>query len=115
MASPKKSPSKKTTIIGAVAAVIVLALIGVFAYVNSISGNLHAGVTQDLRAALVETDMAKEPFYMLLMGTDGSADRDQDEEYMGGEYSSDSIMLVRIDAPNKKVPLVISSLLETLA
>ena len=63
-------------------------------------------MTQDLRAALVETDMANEPFYMLLMGVDGSAERDEDEEFAGGQYRSDSIMLARIDAPSKTVTLV---------
>lgn len=103
--SPKKGSSKKVIVIGAIVGVLVIALIGVFAFANSITGTMNAGVTQDLRAALVETDMSKEPFYMLLMGTDGSAERDEDEEF-GGEYRSDSIMLARIDAPNKKVTLI---------
>lgn len=105
-ATPSKKRSKAPIIIGVVAAVVVAAVIGVFAYANIVSSNLHSGVTQDLRAALVETDMANEPFYMLLMGVDGSAERDEDEEFAGGQYRSDSIMLARIDAPSKTVTLV---------
>ena len=88
-----------------VAVLVVVGAGAAFAYVSTISGNLHQGVTQDLKNALVKTDMANEPFYMLLMGTDGSAERDTYED-MGGAYRSDSIMLARIDAPNKKVTLV---------
>ena len=88
--------------------VIALLLVGAgaaFAYVNSITGNLSSGIDDDLRDSLVKTDMANEPFYMLLLGTDASAERDEDEE-MGGVYRSDSMMLARIDVPNKKVTLI---------
>src|SRR5699024_9542927 len=77
-----------------------------FAYYGILSGNLHAGVDADLRAALVETDLANEPFYLLLMGTDGSSDRESSEEFAGDQFRSDSIMLTRIDTVGKKVTLV---------
>lgn len=105
-APSRKKLSKRTLIIAGVAAILVLAIIGGAAFACSVSGNLHAGITQDLRNVLVKTDMANEPFYLLLMGTDGSAERDEDPEYAGGQYRSDSIMLARIDAPNKKVTLL---------
>ena len=53
--------------------VIALAVVGVlvlggagaaFAYYSILSGNLHDGVDADLRNALVETDLANEPFYI---------------------------------------------------
>ena len=94
----------KVAIVALVAAVVVGAG-AAFAYLSNISNNLHEGVDDDLRAALVETDMAKEPFYMLLLGSDGSADRDEDPEYAGG-YRSDSMMLARVDPVEKKVTLV---------
>ena len=94
---------------------VALAVVGVllvgglgpaFAYYGILSGNLHAGVDADLRAALVETDLANEPFYLLLMGTDGSSDRESSEEFAGDQFRSDSIMLTRIDPVGKKVTLV---------
>ena len=89
------------------ALLILLLLIGggIAIYVNVISGNLHKGVTQDVRNALVKTEYSKEPFYMLLLGTDESQERATDETY-GGSFRSDSMMLARIDCPNKKVTLI---------
>ena len=90
-------------------AVIAVALVfvcagGAFAYVNVLSGNLNSGLG-DVDKYLVKTNLTKEPFYMLLMGTDGSSERDASGEY-GGSYRTDSIMLARIDPVNKKVTLV---------
>ena len=104
-AEPKKKRNILKIALIAVAAVVVVAGIGIAIYLNTISSNMHAGVTQDLRNALVETDMSKEPFYMLLIGSDGSQQRDEEEGY-GGISRSDSMMLARVDAPNKKVTLV---------
>lgn len=92
-----------------VAAVLALCLVGggaAFAYYQMISGNLHDGVDQRLRDALVETDLANEPFYLLLMGTDGSSEREASAEFAGDQFRSDSIMLARIDPVNKKATLV---------
>lgn len=91
----------------AVVAVLVLGGAGAaFAYYATLSGNLHEGVTQDLREALVKTDLANEPFYILLMGTDGSNDRAASEEFAGDQFRSDSIILTRVDPVNKKVTMV---------
>ena len=104
------APEKKKASIGkriALALLILLLLVGggIAIYVNVISGNLHKGVTQDVRDALVKTEYSKEPFYMLLLGTDESQERATDETY-GGSFRSDSMMLARIDCPNKKVTLI---------
>ena len=101
----KKRHRKLIIGIVAIAAVVLIGAGAAFAYVNSISKNLHAGVDDELRNALVKTDMANEPFYMLLLGTDGSAERDDDPEY-GGGYRSDSMMLARIDPVKKKATLI---------
>ena len=77
-----------------------------FAYYNVLSGNLHDGVSAELRNALVETDLANEPFYILLMGTDGSNDREASAEFAGDQFRSDSIILARIDPVDKKATLV---------
>ena len=104
------APEKKKASIGkriALALLILLLLVGggIAIYINVISGNLHKGVTQDVRDALVKTEYSKEPFYMLLLGTDESQERATDETY-GGSFRSDSMMLARIDCPNKKVTLI---------
>ncbi len=90
----------------ALIAVLAVALIGVgaaFAYVNVLSGNFRAGLG-DTSKYLVKTSLTQ-PFYMLLMGTDGSAERDESGDF-GDTYRTDSIMLARIDPVNKKVTLV---------
>ena len=104
------APQKKKASIGkriALALLILLLLVGggVAICINVISGNLHKGVTQDVRDALVKTEYSKEPFCMLLLGTDESQERATDETY-GGSFRSDSMMLARIDCPNKKVTLI---------
>lgn len=106
--APKKRGGAKRVVAIVAAVVVVVVLVGAgvsFAYMNNISENLHSGVDQNLREALVQTDMAKEPFYVLLLGTDQSALRDELGE-LDGVYRSDSIMLARIDPVNKKVALV---------
>lgn len=103
-ARPKQGRAFKIAIIALVAAVVV-GVGAAFAYFNGIANNLHEGVDDDLRAALVHTDMANEPFYVLLLGTDGSAERDAYEDF-GGQYRSDSMMLARVDPVAKKVTLV---------
>lgn len=85
-------------------AVVLIGAGAAFAYVQVLSGNLHAGLG-DVSGALVKTDLTKEPFYMLLMGTDESAERNESGDF-GGSYRTDSIILARIDPVNKKVTLV---------
>lgn len=104
-ASEKKKASIGKRIALALLILVLLVGGGIAIYINVISGNLHKGVTQDVRDALVKTEYSKEPFYMLLLGTDESQERATDETY-GGSFRSDSMMLARIDCPNKKVTLV---------
>lgn len=85
---------------------LILVAIGVaWAFVDKINNNLHAGLNGDLDKVLVQTNITQEPFYMLLMGTDKSKERNADPEN-GGSFRSDSLILARIDAPNKKVSLI---------
>ncbi len=101
---------RKKRLLVALAVVLVLCLGGggaAFAYVHFVlEGNLHDGVDDELRNALVKTDLANEPFYVLLMGTDGSNDREASQEYAGDQFRSDSIILARIDPVSKKVTMV---------
>lgn len=89
-------------------ALAVLVAVGAgsaWAYVNMINGNLSAGLDSNLANVLVKTNMTKEPFYMVLMGTDEDINRSNDTSF-GGTYRTDTIMLARIDPVNKKVTLV---------
>ncbi len=67
---------------------------------NSIVARLNdAGIiTDELRAVLVDSDVTREPFYMLLLGTDGRPGEDT--------YRTDSIILARIDATTQQVTLI---------
>lgn len=84
---------------------IVSGAVGAFAYVNMINGNLSRGLSGDLSNVLVKTNLTKEPFYMLLCGTDQSIQRDQTGE-TSGTYRTDSMILTRIDPVEKKVTLI---------
>ena len=104
--TPKKSRrSRNVAIVAAViVGVLLIGAVSAFAYINSITSSLHEGVDQDLRAALVETDMANEPFYMLLLGTDKISWREGTED--GGAYRSDTMILARVDAPQGTISLI---------
>lgn len=103
-AAKKKRGLLPKVLIG-LAVVLIAVGVGIGIYVNVVSGNLHKNVTQEALDALVETEYSKEPFFMLLLGTDESEERAEDS-YYGGTFRADSIMLARIDCPNKKVTLV---------
>jgi LCP family protein required for cell wall assembly len=105
-ASQKRSKGHGLRI--ALIVLLVLVVVGggaAFAYVNSISNNLHEGVDDELLDALVPTDMGGEPFYMLLLGTDASEFREETGE-TDSVYRTDSMILARIDPVNKKATLV---------
>ncbi|MEG0071192.1 MAG: LCP family protein [Raoultibacter sp.] len=105
----QQKKQRRNRVVGIAAAVLVAMMLGIggvaFAYYNGVSSNLHQGVTDDLRNALVKSEITKEPFYMLLMGTDKSSDRAASGDF-GESFRSDSLMLARIDPVGKKVTLV---------
>lgn len=55
-------------------------------------------ITDSLLAVLVDSDVTKDPFYMLLLGTDGRPGEET--------YRSDTIVLARIDPTQKQVTLI---------
>lgn len=108
-ARQRKRKKRKTVVAVVLCALLVLVLGGAgaaFAYYQTINNNLHQGISEDLNNALVDTAYAGDPFYMLLMGTDGSEERASSSEYAGDTFRSDSMMLVRIDPENKKATMV---------
>ncbi len=102
---------RRHRVIVAVVIVVAVLLLGgagvAFAYYQSLNSALQEGVDDDLRDQLVATDpTGGDPFYVLLMGIDGSAEREASAQYAGDTFRSDSIMLCRIDPTEKKVALV---------
>lgn len=106
--NPSGGKNTKRTVgivIGVILAVLLVGAGVAFAYFNGIIGKMNKGVDDNARAALVQTDMAKEPFYVLLLGTDKSQQREDDND-LDGSYRTDSMMLARIDPVGKKVTMV---------
>lgn len=103
----KKSRRKKVLLI-CLLVVAVLALGGVgaaWAYYSSIEGSLHKNVDDDLMNSLAVSDSPSDPFYMLLIGSDKSEDRDDSGEF-GDTYRTDSMILIRVDPKEKKVAMI---------
>ncbi|MFQ9181551.1 MAG: LCP family protein [Eggerthella lenta] len=78
---------------------------GVFAYCNVLPGNLHDGVSAELRNAL-RNRFGQRAVLHPAQGTDGSNDREASAEFAGDQFRSDSIILARIDPVDKKATLV---------
>ncbi|MDN0069010.1 LCP family protein [Collinsella ihumii] len=82
--------------------VALLAFVGTAAgmWFSTITGRLNNSsiITSGLTDLLFDTNISQEPFYMLLLGTDGRPGEDA--------YRADSIILARIDAPDKQVTLI---------
>ena len=91
-----------------VVAVIVVALLAAlggtaFAAVNwvkSLDERLHNEevVDDELRAVLTEPAAPSDPYYVLLLGTDGRAGEE--------DFRADTIILVRVDPPNKRLTML---------
>ena len=86
-----------------IALVVLLAGSGVAvaAWVGNIQSRMNNSevVTTELREALTERDAPNDPYYVLLLGTDGRPGETQ--------YRSDTIILARID-PQQKVATLLS-------
>jgi LCP family protein required for cell wall assembly len=106
-AKSKKRRRKKValTIVVAFLCVLVAAGGALAYYMHTIDSNLNSGVDSSLDGALTEADELNEPFYILLMGTDGSAER-QAEDGEDATYRSDSMILCRVDPTTPRVTMV---------
>ncbi|MFR3451992.1 MAG: LCP family protein [Collinsella sp.] len=96
----RKSRMIKRGILGAVLAVLLVGVVGVGAWFFRIAGNLRGNgfIGANVLQILNDSDVAREPFYMLLLGTDGRPGEDV--------YRSDSIILARVDPVEKKAALI---------
>ncbi len=102
---------RKRNRIAKIVAIVVLSVVligagSAFAYVQYLNAKMTEGVDEALLDALAETDSPSDPFYMLLLGVDGSIERDNSGEFGGESYRCDSIILTRVDPKNKKVTLI---------
>ena len=90
-------------------ALIVAALIGVFAYAAAFDGKTHANLStpDELDNALVSAKDG-EPFYILLLGSDWRENTGTSnlQENSGDQQRADVIILARMDPSNKLVTLV---------
>ena len=105
-ASLRKSRKRKKVAMIVAISLLSIVLIGVgaaFGYVAYLNSQMNDGMDDAMREALVPTD-SSEPFYMLLMGVDKSADRDSSGEF--GSYRCDTMILTRVDTKSKKVSMV---------
>ncbi|MBR5259984.1 MAG: LCP family protein [Eggerthellaceae bacterium] len=98
-------------LIGAVVVLCAILAVGVlgFAKLMDISSKMNEGVdaeTEELLNGMVDPLKTSDPFYMLLMGVDGSFKRGAGEMNDNEGTRSDSLMLVRIDPDNKQVTMV---------
>ena len=96
----QRSRRIKRGVLAGVLGVLLVAVVGAGAWFSSIVSRLNNSniITDALNQILVDSDVAREPFYMLLLGTDGRTDDEVER--------TDSIILARIDAPEKKVTLI---------
>ena len=80
--------------------VLLVGVVTAGAWVTSLMSRLNDGevITSDLLATLTDSDVTREPFYMLLLGTDGRPGEET--------YRTDSIILARVDPTDKEVTLV---------
>lgn len=80
--------------------VLLVAVVAAGAWVQSVMSRLNNGdvITNDLLVTLVDSDVTRDPFYMLLLGTDGRPGEEN--------YRSDTIILARIDPTKKQVTLI---------
>lgn len=109
--SLKRERRKKGILVGAVLVLCAILAVGVlgFAKLMDISSKMNEGVdteTQALLDGMIDPLKTSDPFYMLLMGVDGSFKRGAGEMNDNEGTRSDSLMLVRIDPDNKQATMV---------
>lgn len=78
---------------------------GAFAYFMKIQSNMHQGIDDELMGVLDQT-YGGDPFYILLLGVDGSYDRGAAQMNDNTGTRSDSMILARVDPENKQVTMV---------
>ena len=90
----------RRSLLGVFLGVLVIGVAAAGLWFSSIVHRLNNGevITNDLLMTLVDSDVTRDPFYMLLLGTDGRPGEES--------YRADTIILARIDPNNKHVTLI---------
>lgn len=108
-AKDRRRKKRKRIGLGVLCAFLAVAIGGVgmaWAYISNIESQMNEDITPEIQEALEKpADYDGGTFYMLLMGTDKSQEREAADEY-GGSYRSDSMILTRVDPQNKKITMV---------
>lgn len=88
------------SLLGVLAAVFVAAVVGAGIWYASVQAQLNNSqvITAELRQTLQEPSAPSDPYYMLLLGTDGRPGET--------EYRADSIILARVDPIHKRVTML---------
>jgi len=115
VATVKPRSKKRVVFVVILIVLLVAAIAGVafFIYKETrkaeINDDLHKMDEAQLEAldsVLTGTQTVDEPFVVLLLGTDSSAEREESEEYGGGGFRTDTNILARIDPVNNTVSLI---------
>ena len=104
----RKGRGRRKILTGFLVALLVCILAGggvAFAYVMKLQSNMHQGLDEDVMSVLDPT-YGGDPFYMLLMGVDGSYERGANEMNDNENTRSDSMILARIDPDKKQVTMI---------
>ena len=88
------------SLLGVLATVFVAALVGAGIWYASVQAQLNNSqvITAELRQTLQEPSAPSDPYYVLLLGTDGRPGET--------EYRADSIILARVDPIHKRVTML---------
>lgn len=108
-AASRKKRRRRKVLVGALVTLLTLCVVGAgaaFAYIYSINENLQDRVDDALLSVLSPVDTPTDPFYVLLLGTDGSAERAAEDGMDESGYRSDSLMLARVDPQSKKAAII---------
>ncbi len=90
----------KRIVLSTIVGVLVCGTAAAGLWLYNITSKMHNGevITSDLLANLADSNVSSDPFYVLLLGTDGRPGEDS--------YRSDSIILARIDPKEKQATLI---------
>ncbi|NTU88889.1 MAG: LCP family protein [Actinobacteria bacterium] len=95
----RKRKSIIVTVIFIILALVLAGIAASYAYVSSVNNKLHTDIdTEALSSVLAAPKAEGDPYYIVLVGTDG---RDGETD-----YSADTILLARIDPTGPQITLV---------
>lgn len=103
-AASSKRKRRRQRIVGGIVAAAAAVVIVFVGFLGGMNNALHEGLDSSLWGVLTKVN-GDDPFYMLLMGTDESQDR-QDDPELAGTFRTDTIILARVDPQQQALTLV---------